>query len=265
MYNIATIYRFYTPFLNIENEKNNLMSVLKKIEKSLEFDGIIFKKIKGQKWDYYEISFVFDNNLWKIDFFYLSKFNKAYYKPIFKLDIFLNDFFLKDNESKIKTIKFVNNIFECFDWLNEKEFLIDIDNSLSVKKWFFWWYINASYDFSNIYEIEEKFEKENGLGIIEDFINNFKDKTFILTAENSSYYHSLHSIFLYFIYLVYIMYKNKIKTENALDELEDIETTESIYISQIELMKKRLSYVESVHNTSFENYKTKLELFFKMF
>jgi hypothetical protein len=38
MHNTATIYRFYTPFLDIENEKKNLGGVLKKIEKSLVFD-----------------------------------------------------------------------------------------------------------------------------------------------------------------------------------------------------------------------------------
>jgi hypothetical protein len=38
MHNTTTIYRFYTPFLDIENEKKNLGGVLKKIEKSLVFD-----------------------------------------------------------------------------------------------------------------------------------------------------------------------------------------------------------------------------------
>jgi hypothetical protein len=38
MHNIATIYRFKTPFLDLEKEKKNLNSVLKKIEKSISFD-----------------------------------------------------------------------------------------------------------------------------------------------------------------------------------------------------------------------------------
>jgi hypothetical protein len=38
MHNISTIYRFNTPFLNLENEKKGLLSVIKKIEKSIEFD-----------------------------------------------------------------------------------------------------------------------------------------------------------------------------------------------------------------------------------
>jgi hypothetical protein len=44
MHNIATIYRFNTPFLNLENEIYNLVSVIKKVEKSIEFDGIGFTK-----------------------------------------------------------------------------------------------------------------------------------------------------------------------------------------------------------------------------
>jgi len=38
MHNISTIYRFYTPFLDVDDEKNNLTGVMKKIEKSLIFD-----------------------------------------------------------------------------------------------------------------------------------------------------------------------------------------------------------------------------------
>jgi hypothetical protein len=38
MHNIATIYRFNTPFLDISSERDSLISVIKKIEKSIEFD-----------------------------------------------------------------------------------------------------------------------------------------------------------------------------------------------------------------------------------
>jgi hypothetical protein len=44
MYNISTIYRFNTPFLDLEREKGSLLAVMKKIEKSIKFDGINFKK-----------------------------------------------------------------------------------------------------------------------------------------------------------------------------------------------------------------------------
>jgi len=38
MHNISTIYRFNTPFLNLQNERDGLLTVIKKIEKSIEFD-----------------------------------------------------------------------------------------------------------------------------------------------------------------------------------------------------------------------------------
>ena len=47
MYNISTIYRFNTPFLDISTEKDNLVSVLNKIKLSLKFDGISFGEEKN--------------------------------------------------------------------------------------------------------------------------------------------------------------------------------------------------------------------------
>ena len=44
MHNIATVYRFNTPFLNLSDEKENLLWVLKKIEKSIAFDWIKYEK-----------------------------------------------------------------------------------------------------------------------------------------------------------------------------------------------------------------------------
>jgi hypothetical protein len=46
MHNIATVYRFNTPFLDLGAEKEHLIFVMKKIEKSIEFDGINFNKNK---------------------------------------------------------------------------------------------------------------------------------------------------------------------------------------------------------------------------
>jgi hypothetical protein len=61
MINIATIYRFNTPFLDLNKEKRNLLSVIKKIEKSLKFDGINIKKEVITDKFYYKISLEFKN------------------------------------------------------------------------------------------------------------------------------------------------------------------------------------------------------------
>ena len=56
MHNISTIYRFNTPFLNLQNERDGLLTVIKKIEKSIEFDWISFEKSSDNEWNYKKIS-----------------------------------------------------------------------------------------------------------------------------------------------------------------------------------------------------------------
>lgn len=265
MYNVATIYRFNTPFLNLSDEKTHLLWVMKKIEKSIAFDWIWYDKKTIKEWNYYKIILDFNDNLWQVDFYYISdaKIND-YHLPVFKLNIDLNESFLLDNESKKRAIKFLNNIFECFDWLNEREFLIDINNNLYFTSWFFKTKRTADYDFSDIEKIRNLFETKDWMALVEDFIKKFSWKEFELTYEKSEYYHKLHSIFLYFVYLVFLMYQNIERTNNAKKELDNT-VVEWLYEWQIDLMKERLTYVEELHKNTFEQYKNRLELFFKMF
>lgn len=265
MYNIATIYRFNTPFLDLSTEKDKLFSVIKKIKKSIEFDWIWYTKTTTEQWLYYKVSYNLKNNLWNIDLFYISDLNlNRYHLPIFKLNIFLNKSFLLTNNSKKKTVKFLNNIFECFDWLNEKEFLIDLDSTLYYKESIFSSKSRPSYDFSDIEKIRKNFENQDWIKKVEEFIKKFSNSDFILTYAKSDYFHKLHSIFLYYIYLVFLMYQNMEKTTNAKRELDNA-VTSWVYEEQIDLMKKRLLYVEEQHQNAFNAYKNRLELFFKMF
>jgi len=265
MHNISTIYRFNTPFLNSQNERDGILTVIKKIEKSIEFDWIIFEKSSNNEWNYKKISLNFSNNLWRIDFFYiLSISNTIYHLPIFKLNIFLNKSFLLSNESKEKAVKFLNNIFECFDWLNEKEYLIDLDNNFYYKNWFFSSKKYPSYDFSNLEEIKSDFESKNWMQLLKNFITKFQNKEYILTKKNADEYHKLHGILLYFIYLVFIISQTIEKTDKTLDNIKNIKW-EWIYEWNLELMKNRLNYVDELNKDTFERYKRRLELFFKMF
>lgn len=262
MHNIATIYRFNTPFLDISNEKQNLISVYNKIKEHIEFDWILFE-IKSEKTEnYIKNSFIFDASLWKIEIFYLKELNFDWFFPIFKLNIYLNTDFIKDEKLREKTVNFLSWIFECFDWLNEKEFLIDLDNSIFYKSWF-GKKIYPKYDFSNIYQIQEYFESKNWIMLLEGFISKFSWKTFILTTESSNEYYKLHWILLYFIYLIFLMHKNITKTNLVLESLESINTW--IYEWNLELAEKRLHYVNNINLETFNNYKSRLELFFKLF
>jgi hypothetical protein len=238
---------------------------MKKIEKSIKFDGINFKKKSIKEWNFHKIVLFFDKNLWKIEFYYISDIDeKKYYLPVFKLNIFLNEDFLLSNTSKEKAIKFLNNIFECFDWLNEKEYLIDIDRDLYFEKWFFKTKRRPNYDFSNIDDIKDDFESKNWMQILKDFIIKFQDKKYILTRQNANEYHKLHWILLYFIYLVFLVYQTIEETEKAKKELLLVDV-EWIYEWQVDLMNERLNYVDELNRDTFERYKRRLELFFKMF
>ncbi len=261
MHNIATIYRFNTPFLDLEAEKNNLISVIRKIKKCLELEWIRYIKCEERILNYHKIILDLENKLWKIEFFYLINNIKEYYLPVFKLNIYLSLKFLANNETKRKTTLFLTNIFECFDWLNEREFLIDLDNTIYYKTWLFRKRF-PDYDFSDIEIIRKVFEKKEGTTLIEDFIKRFSWKTFELTIERSKYYHKIHSTFLYFIYLIFLMHQNIEKTRKTKQNINNID---GLYEWHIDLMKKRLSYIEDLHLKTFEKYKNRLEMFFELF
>lgn len=267
MHNVATIYRFNTPFLDLRKEKEGLLSVIRKIEKSVEFDWIQFDKIINKDWNYYIVKLKFTQNLWEICFYYIKDvWKKIYHLPIFKLNIFINNSFLVDNSSKTKAVKFLNNIFECFDWLNEKEYLIDLDNTFYYKSWLFFTKKYPSHDFSDIEKIRENFEWKDWMNLLKQFIVKYKNKNFILTRENSNEYHKLHWILLYFIYLVFIMSQNIEKIDIVKANIKsNNNNNEWIYESHVDLMKKRLNYVDDLNKAIFEKYKNRLELFFKMF
>ena len=264
MHNTSTIYRFYTPFLDIENEKNNLTGVMEKIEKSLVFDWVNFNKKTEELDKYFKITLNFNNEIWKIDFYYLKKLLKEqYYLPVFKCDIYLANKFFQDNSTKKRAIMFLNNIFECFDWLTEKEYLIDMDNALFYKNWFFSSKKYPNYDFRDLEDIRTKFEKKWWIKMLEEFITKLKTWDFILTKNNSNKYHSFYGMLLYFIYLVYIMHLNIIKTSKTVKELEDLWNNLNNDWN-IVLMKKRLDYIDNLNMYTYTKYKEKLEIFFNL-
>lgn len=264
MHNISTIYRFYTPFLDIWDEKKNLLWVMKKIEKSLSFDWIKFTKIKNNIDKYIKFSIVFEDGMWKIDFYYIKSLKTdEYYLPIFKCDIYLNNKFLYNNEAKKRTVLFLNNIHECYDWLSEKEYLIDLDNSLSYKEWFLSFRKYPNHDFRNLDEIRKKFESNWWVKILENFIIRLKSWNFFLTRNNSWKYHTFYWMLLYFLYLVYIMNLNVIKTWNTISELEDLWDMQQNNW-HINLLKKRLKIVDDLNMITYKKYKEKLDLFFNL-
>lgn len=265
MHKISTTYRFYTPFLDVNSEKDNLLSVIKKIEKSLIFDWIDFNKLE-KKWNkYYKITLEFFSMWWKIDIFFINSLEKdEYFLPIFKIDIYLElEIFLLNNYTRKKTVNLLNNIFECFDWLDEKEYLIDLDDSIFYSSWLFNSKKYPNHDFLDLEQIRKNFENENWVKVLEDFIKSIQSWNYVLTKENTKTYFKFYWVLLYFIYLLYIMHLNIQKTSETLTELEKLwdDTQNDIHI---QLMKQRLSYVDDLTIVTYENYKEKLELFFNL-
>jgi hypothetical protein len=135
---------------------------------------------------------------------------------------------------------------------------------LYYKNWFFGSKKRPSYDFSNLDKIKNDFESKNWMQQLKDFIIKFQNKDYILTKSNADEYHRLHWILLYFIYLVFLVSQTIEKTEQTKKELLWVKNS-WIYEWQVGLMKERLNYVDELNRDTFERYKRRLELFFKMF
>jgi len=261
MQNILTLYRFNTPFLDIENEKQLLIWIKNKLKGFLNIQWLNINETKEIAWEYHNIFFL-SQNILKIRFQYISKFSWNYYMPIFKMDIYLDSQLLLEKNLK-KTTLFLTSLLENFDWLNEKEYLIDISNKIYYKTWLFSAKFYPEYDFQEIDKIKKIFESKDWNKLLQEFILKFKDTNFILTKENSDIFHKIHSIILYYIYLVYIMYKSMINTEKTLWNLEKLEYND--HNEHIDLMTERLKYVNDLSIANFNNYYEKLEIFFKLF
>jgi len=216
--------------------------VLKKIEKSLVLDWIKFEKTTEKQNKYFKITLIFTEDVGKID-------KDEYFLPIFKMDIYLNQKFLLNNITKKRAVLFLSNIYECFDGLSEKEYLIDFDRNVYYKNWFFSRRKYPSYDFRDLEYIRKKFESKNWIKLLENFILNLQI--------------NFYWILLYFIYLVYIMYLNIIKTNKTVKELEDLwNNIENNW--HIQLMKQRLKTIDDLNLVTYKNYKEKLEIFFNL-
>ena len=277
MHNISTIYRFNTPFLDIRAERDNLLLSLTNIKKILNFDGVYFQEIAEKIWDYHKITLLFEQELWRMEFFYINNLeifnwdNPEYYLPVFKFDIYLNNSFLSSNALKKKAVDFLTSVFECFDWTNEKEFLLDINSSFYYTAWLFKSKRYPQHDFSHISAIQKLFEKSEGILLLEKFIIKFSNSQYILTKENSKEYHKVHGVMLYFIYLVYIIYSNLEKTSNtkniiekALEKHKSDDNSEE-YSWSLLLMEERLKFVDDLNYSNFKKYREKLNIFFKLF
>ena len=68
MHNIATIYRFKTPLLDVNDENKKLKEIFWNIENYLQSEGLKLVS-KYIEWNTYNFKVLWFDNIWKIIFF----------------------------------------------------------------------------------------------------------------------------------------------------------------------------------------------------
>lgn len=261
MLNILTLYRFNTPFLNIESEKTHLLSIKDKLKVFLLSQWLEISESKELRWEYQNIFFE-SGNILKVRFQYIKEFKNSYYMPIFKMDLYLDESFISESSLK-KTTLFLTSFLENFDWLNEKEYLIDLSNTVYYQSWIFGTKNYPEHDFVQIEVIKKNFESNNGTKKLEEFLFEYKNNNFVLSISNADEFHKIHAIVLYYIYLVYIMYKTIQDSEKTLCTLWELSESESK--EHVELMRERLRFVNDMSVKNFNLYYARLQTFFSLF
>lgn len=265
MINVATLYRFFTPFSQKENEIKIREYIFQKIETFLKNIWLFSHKQEENIWEYTKITYSFLNWEGIISFSFLNIFEEVYYKPVFYVDIFLDKSFLLDEKFKKRAVDFLTSLFECFDWSDEKDYLIDYNYELYYESWIF---VKSKkyphFDFKEIEKIASDFQSNNWKEILEKFISKYSSTPFFLSNTTSKEYHEIQGIFLYFMYLVFLMYK---VLKDSKEWLRDLNATvqEWKLTENIELNKNRLEYVSGFTEKTFYQYVSTLNNFFLLF
>ena len=265
MHSIATIYRFLTPFSNIEKEQKFLQEVLNKIVSYIKSENI---KLKFKRKDTKQNIFIKIDlgDFWKLTFYFRKvNFNKLddidYILPIFKFDILFDINFVFSHKKQI--VDFLTNIFECFDWVNEKEYLIELDKSICYKRFF----VKKCpyYDFQDIEKLQKQFENKNWLQVLKDFLKQYKTEWFVLTKDTSKIYLKVHWFLLYLFYLIYILYKTLYGSERIIESIEEINSDLIEYKWLLNLSKERVKILGDTTEKVFKKYFLFLKEIFKLF
>jgi len=260
MHNIVTIYRFKTPLLDVKKELEKLQNIILCIRNYLKLENLEIKYYKKEEKSYIYKFFEFDS-IWKIIFTILKSDSKKndIVLPIFKMDIFLDISFLLWNKKKI--VSFLTNIFECFDGINEKEYLIEIDKSIYYKKWLFK-KVYPNYDFQDMDSIEKIFNKKNGVKLLSKFIEKYNN-WFVLNMKTSKEYHQVNAYLLYLIYLLFTLKKTIYGIKEKLDFVKNYDGWE--YAGYIKLQEDRLKILGNNTIQTYKKYLSFLKNFLNLF
>jgi hypothetical protein len=264
-HSVATIYRFFTPFSDLEKEEKFLQEVLKKIVSYLKSENIKLSfERKDTKRDILIIIGLED--FWRLIFFFrkINLFQMTtvdYALPIFEFDILFNMQFFLFHKKQI--VNFLTNIFECFDWVNEKEYLIEMDKTVCYKKFFI--KVCPHYDFQEVDKLQKQFVDKNGKAMLEEFLRNYYGKGFVLNKETADIYLTIHWNLLYLFYLLYTLYivlyqTNKLSKDLKISDFKLVE-----YKANLTLFRERLKMLGDTTEDVFKKYLFFLEKFLNLF
>jgi len=263
MQNVATVYRFKTPFLNVDHE---IIKVKEIIECTINYIKLEWLEYSTslRKSNELQIFIIEIKNIWKFVFTFLTwkRLLEERFYPIFTMDIYFNENFLVSHKKWV--VIFLTNVFECFDSVNEKEYLIEIDKNIYYKNWFLWKKVYPKYDFQDIDILSKNFKQEEGIKILSNFLKKY-NTWFVLNMYTANEYHKVNGYLLYFLYLLFTMYKILNWVDNSLNLIKNIDSDITEYKWHLLLQKKRLKILWNITKQTYEKYLLFLENFLGLF
>lgn len=244
MISLATIYKFKTPFFNLEFEKQNLEQIYIKSKDFLRFQDLEWKELKKETMYYKNILLIVDDIL-EITLSVTKDVNNIYL-PLILIEISINNDTIKNWAIE----ELLKSFFEIFDGIKENSFILDINHSLVSSE-------KLPHDFLELNQLYIKYQKDKS---IMKLIENF------LTSKNKSQveFIKIQEIFLYFTFLVFEIFRNLWKIEQTKTE-NKVMFQNNIWWLNIELSNQRLEHLENLNIANFEKYVLLLESFYFIF
>lgn len=267
MISLTNIYKFALHGEQSSSQEENVHILCENLSKYFESEGLIFKlKNKTFSPNYSVRSFVFEKDFWKMHIFYKTGPALPYFYPEVFCEVWLDEKMIADAESRKKTIFFLSNSFECFEFFDEKNLMIEFHESIRetiIKRDFMQGKKKFSlrFDFIDIGQIGNLDEKYN-----EKLFKSFIEQKWELgktTPEIKQESPENYRTLLVFLYHIFSLTKNLKRTTLELQKIKKYEEKNGENI-HIDLSQERLQMIEKNTKKVLEKYKQVFESFFEI-
>jgi hypothetical protein len=265
MISIANIYKFALPGEQNDSQEKNIGILSANLREYFQSEWLIFtEETKIFSPNYSVKNFVFDQKLAKIHIFYKTGSGLLYFYPEIFCEIWIDTSMIWDAENKKRAIFFLSNIFECFEFLDEKNLMIESHSSVHesvVKRDFMQGNkkFHLRSDFIDIGHINDLTEKYNA-ALFESFVKE-KWRQGISISEIKTKNPENYRTLLVFLYHIFSLTKNLKKTTQELQKIQKYEQ-ENGENMHIDMSQERLQMTEKNIETVLEKYKQVFESFF---